>query len=64
MLAILRFEHGEMQVWPGRVARIAREPNEVARFLEMGASGVIAKPFDPMQLPQQVAQLWAAIHRV
>jgi CheY-like chemotaxis protein len=39
-------------------------PNEVARFLEMGAAGVIAKPFDPMQLSEQVAQLWAAIHRV
>jgi two-component system, OmpR family, response regulator len=33
-------------------------PQEVARFREMGAIGVIAKPFDPMQLAQQVLTLW------
>src|SRR5438552_559339 len=29
-------------------------PAEVARFREMGAVGIIAKPFDPMKLAQQV----------
>jgi len=29
-------------------------PQEVARFRELGAAGVIAKPFDPMKLAQQV----------
>lgn len=33
-------------------------PQEVARFREMGAIGVIPKPFDPMQLAQQVLTLW------
>jgi CheY-like chemotaxis protein len=33
-------------------------PQEVARFRELGAAGVIAKPFDPMQLGQQVLTLW------
>jgi CheY-like chemotaxis protein len=33
-------------------------PKEVALFQEMGAVGVIAKPFDPLQLSTQVASLW------
>jgi DNA-binding response OmpR family regulator len=33
-------------------------PNEVALLLEMGAIGVIAKPFDPMRLNAQVTSLW------
>jgi CheY-like chemotaxis protein len=33
-------------------------PDEVARFHDMGAAGVIAKPFDPMRLAQQVMTLW------
>lgn len=31
--------------WTARVS-----PEEVARYLELGAAGVIAKPFNPMQL--------------
>ncbi|HTY50186.1 MAG TPA: response regulator [Steroidobacteraceae bacterium] len=31
---------------------------EIARFHELGAAGVIAKPFDPMRLAQQVYELW------
>jgi len=31
---------------------------EIALFRQMGAVGVIAKPFDPMQLSQQVLSLW------
>ncbi len=31
---------------------------EVAHYKELGALGVIAKPFDPMQLAQQVRALW------
>jgi len=33
-------------------------PQEVARFRALGAIGVIAKPFDPMRLAQQVTALW------
>jgi CheY-like chemotaxis protein len=33
-------------------------PQEVVRFREMGAIGVIPKPFDPMQLARQVLALW------
>jgi two-component system, OmpR family, response regulator len=31
---------------------------EVARFRELSAIGVIAKPFDPMALGSQVRALW------
>lgn len=30
---------------------------EVERYLELGAAGVIAKPFDPMTLPDQLRRL-------
>jgi two-component system OmpR family response regulator len=33
-------------------------PKEIALLLEMGALGVIAKPFDPMRLTAQVRSLW------
>jgi two-component system OmpR family response regulator len=36
-------------------------PQEVSRFRAMGAAGVIAKPFDPMQLGKQVLALWESI---
>ena len=33
-------------------------PQEVSGFLQSGAIGVIAKPFDPMQLENQVLAMW------
>ena len=33
---------------------------EVAKLRELGARGVIAKPYDPMTLADQVRRLWAA----
>jgi two-component system OmpR family response regulator len=36
-------------------------PQEVARFRELGAAGVIAKPFDAMQLGNQVRAIWEGI---
>jgi CheY-like chemotaxis protein len=36
-------------------------PQEVARFRELGAVAVIAKPFDPMQLAKQVFTIWEDI---
>jgi len=32
--------------------------NDISSFLSMGAIGVIAKPFDPMTLSNQVKELW------
>lgn len=34
------------------------QPHEVAHFLGLGAVGVIAKPFDPMSLSDQVRGFW------
>lgn len=33
-------------------------PEEQARYLSLGAAGVIPKPFDPMRLAGQVTDLW------
>ena len=35
-------------------------PSEVAHFLQLGAIGVIRKPFDPLTLGDEVLALWAA----
>ncbi len=32
--------------------------SEVQRFLELGALGVLAKPFDPMTLSDQLREIW------
>jgi two-component system OmpR family response regulator len=36
-------------------------PQEVARFHELGAAAVIAKPFDPMQLADRIFQIWEGL---
>jgi CheY-like chemotaxis protein len=36
------------------------QSHEVARYKELGAIGVIAKPFDPMTLADQVRALWTS----
>ena len=38
-------------------------PAEVARFRDLGAVAVIAKPFDPMQFGQQIVAIWEGIDR-
>jgi CheY-like chemotaxis protein len=35
---------------------------EVAHYKSLGAIGVVAKPFDPMRLAQEVHQLWERDH--
>lgn len=34
------------------------QASEVAHYKSLGAVGVVAKPFDPMRLAQQVSELW------
>lgn len=34
------------------------QPQEIAAYKAMGALDVIAKPFDPMLLPEQVTAIW------
>lgn len=36
-------------------------PQEIERFLALGAAAVIPKPFDPMRLAEQVLAIWEAI---
>ena len=36
-------------------------PQEVARFRSLGAAAVIAKPFDPMLLSEQVFAIWETL---
>jgi two-component system, OmpR family, response regulator len=38
------------------------QSHEIARFLELGALGVIAKPFDPMTLASTIRTLWEQQH--
>ncbi|WP_310565938.1 response regulator [Hydrogenophaga sp.] len=38
------------------------QPGEVAQYKAMGALDVIAKPFDPMTLPDQLRSLWERHH--
>jgi CheY-like chemotaxis protein len=36
-------------------------PQEVDRFMSLGAVGVISKPFDPMQLATRVQEVWRSV---
>ena len=37
------------------------QAHEIARYLEMGAVDVIAKPFDPMTLAETVQAIWRSL---
>ncbi|WP_443750664.1 response regulator [Asticcacaulis solisilvae] len=41
-------------------ARIQEQ--EVRDYLDMGADGVISKPFDPMTLPSEIRTIWETFH--
>ncbi len=34
------------------------QPSEVREYIDQGAIGVIPKPFEPVELPDQVRELW------
>jgi len=36
------------------------QAHEIGQYLELGALGVITKPFDPMTLGDQIKDLWAS----
>ena len=36
------------------------QPDEVARLRDLGASAVLAKPFDPQALPDALRSIWTA----
>lgn len=39
------------------------QPQEVQGYLDLGAVGVIAKPFDPMTLADQLREIWARVNQ-
>ncbi len=41
-------------------ARIQEQ--EVRDYLDLGADGVISKPFDPMALPSEIRTIWETFH--
>ena len=51
-------ENAALQTVPVAFMTAKVQPQEVARYTELGALGVIAKPFDPMTLADQVRRLW------
>ncbi|HAT36819.1 MAG TPA: hypothetical protein DCS82_13975 [Rhodospirillaceae bacterium] len=38
------------------------QPDEVASYLDLGAAGVIHKPFDPMGLSGEIKTIWTELH--
>jgi CheY-like chemotaxis protein len=38
------------------------QPTEVDSYKQMGIAGVIAKPFDPIALPEVVTEFWKLFH--
>jgi CheY-like chemotaxis protein len=36
--------------------------NDREQYMSLGAAGIIAKPFDPMVLPDQIRQVWTEYH--
>jgi two-component system OmpR family response regulator len=47
-----------MQMIPVIFVTAKAMPQEIANFCKLGAAGVIAKPFDPMELGEQVSMAW------
>lgn len=37
------------------------QPQDQLRYRQLGALGLIAKPFDPMTLPEQLRKLWSGV---
>jgi CheY-like chemotaxis protein len=38
------------------------QPAELQQYFDMGAAGVTAKPFDAMDLPTQITEMWERFH--
>jgi two-component system OmpR family response regulator len=51
-------EHEMLRTIPVVFVTAKALPQEVDRFLSVGALGVISKPFDPMVLAQNVLAIW------
>lgn len=38
------------------------QPAEISHYRQLGALGVVIKPFDPMRLPQEIREIWERGH--
>ena len=56
-LKLLR-ENTELQDIPIIFMTAKAQNNEIKRYIESGALGVISKPFDPMHLSDEILQIW------
>ena len=61
VLAALRNKPALQQV-PAMFMTAKVQPAEVVHFKSLGAADVIAKPFDPMTLANQLREAWARAH--
>ncbi|TVP89523.1 MAG: response regulator [Pseudomonadaceae bacterium] len=50
--------HAQLSRIPVAFMTAKVQPQEIEHFKSLGAVGVIAKPFDPMTLAEQVRTLW------
>ena len=57
-LAALR-KHPSLQDTPVIFMTAKVQPSEIQQYRDLGALDVIAKPFDPMMLAEQVRNIWA-----
>ncbi len=57
-LAALR-KHPSLQDTPVIFMTAKVQPSEIQQYRDLGALDVIAKPFDPMMLAEQVRSIWA-----
>lgn len=56
-LAALR-QHAQLAHIPVAFMTAKIQPQEISAYKAMGALDVIAKPFDPMQLSEQITAIW------
>ena len=49
-----RFDHIPVVFMTARI-----QPEEVREYMDMGAIGVVAKPFDPMGISNELKKLWS-----
>jgi two-component system OmpR family response regulator len=62
LLVALRARAGLARL-PALFVTASARRDDVRAFIDLGADGVITKPFDPMTLAQTVRSRWAAITR-
>lgn len=51
-------DHAELATTPVVFITAKVQPQEIAHFKSIGAVDVIAKPFDPMALADQIREIW------